>query len=268
MALGTPQTSEYRIGTAELRIAAMTNALRTTQADSVGVVDEVNIKVDQTKVELKVGFPKTLADSRITEISGKVSATLREATRKNISILLGNGVPANATPASSTIAADVALNATSVLLADATNFANGDIIVIYQDGAPETLSTIKVTGKTTNTLSFASGSVSTALLAANGTIKVFKSNGVPLGNSTAIQYFTASIIQQAADGSPTGFHIWKATASGGLDWTAGSSDYASFKLELDVLRPAVTDYTNGGPLVAHAASAAIYPFGMTFGSGI
>ena len=94
--LGAPVTSKFPIGTAELRVGPLTKAGRLTQANSVGLVDQATVEVTQNSVDLKGGFPQLLIDTAIIDQEATISATLRESSRRNIKIMLGEGLDASA----------------------------------------------------------------------------------------------------------------------------------------------------------------------------
>lgn len=258
--LGTPITNEFPIGTAELRIGPMTSAGKLGQANSIGLVDKTNVKVSQETKELEGLFPKVLIASAVTKQLATVMATFREMSRKNLSVLLGAGIVAAATPVSTTIAADVALNATGATLASGTGFAVGDICVIYQTGKPETVSIVKIATLVTNAVTWAASSLSVALTAADGVINFYKANEVPLGDVTKVNYFSASAIWSSTSGAPNFFHFWKVSVGGSMDFNTSGDDFASSDMELKVLQPGAADLA--GNLAGIATIQATNPMGL------
>ena len=90
--IGSAQTRKFSIGTAELRVGPLNLAGRLTQAHSVGLIDGSGLSVEQTIVELKGGFPQVINDTAITEQMSTISGTLREFSRRNLGILMGQGL--------------------------------------------------------------------------------------------------------------------------------------------------------------------------------
>jgi len=262
MSLGQAQTNSFPIGTAELRVGAMSSAGKLDQSTSVGLIDEASANIAQTTVELKGGFPRLQVASAISEQTGSVSATLREASRRNLNVMLGNGIPAAATVVETTITADLLIGDGTATVAAGAAFTVGDICVIYQDGKPESVSVVKLTAKAAGSVSFATNSLSMALQVANGTIRLYKANEVSLGNVTQVNYFAAALIQKGATGKPIVWNFWKASVGGNMDYATNSTDFASFKLELKLLQPSAVDTGVGGALNTQAAMIATNPFGM------
>jgi hypothetical protein len=264
--LGSAQTSAFAIGTAELRLGPMTSAGKLPQSMSVGLIDEATVSVAQESVELEGGFPRKLVASAIVKQTGTVSATLREMSRRNINIMLGNGIPAAVTDVATTITADVLVGATTVVTADSAGFTVGDVVVIYQEGKPESVSVVKLTGTDSvdpDGLSFAINSLTVGYEVANGTIHVYKANSIALGNVTQVNYFAATLIQQGATGKPVVWTAWKCAISGDMSYATNATDYASFGLELKLLEPSAEDYTEvGSPLYHVAAQIASNPMGF------
>jgi hypothetical protein len=238
----------------------MSSAGKLSQAHSIGLVDKTNVKVSQETKELEGMFPKQLIASAIIKQLATISATFREMSRKNLSVLLGAGIVAAATSVSTTIAADLALNAAGATLASGTGFAAGDICVIYQNGKPESVSVVKLLTLSSNAVTWTAGRLSTALTAADGVINFYKANEVPLGNVTKVNYFAASAVWQSASGKPNFFNFWKVAVGGSMDFNTNGDDFASSDMELKVLQPAASDLA--GDLSAVAPIIATNPMGL------
>jgi hypothetical protein len=263
--LGAAVTDNFSIGVAEVRLGEMASAGKLSQANSIGLVDQANVSIAQTSVDLKGGFPRKLVASAVTEQTGTASATFREYSRRNMNIILGNGIPAAATDAATTVTADVLISATSLVVDDATGFAVGDVVVIYQEGKPESVSVVKLTAVDTvdpDGLTFAANSLTQAYVVANGTVKVYKANPVQIGAVSRVNYFAATLIQQGSSGDPVIWNFWKCSIGGNMDYATSAEDFASSTMELKILEPAASDYGVGGPLVHVADMIADHPMGM------
>ena len=90
--LGSPRTTKFSIGTAELRIGPLSSAMKLKQENSVGLIDNATVEVSQESVDLTGGFPKVLVDTAVVSQESSITATLREFSRRNIQVLLGEGV--------------------------------------------------------------------------------------------------------------------------------------------------------------------------------
>jgi len=266
--LGTAQTNAFSIGTAELRLGQLSSAGQLSQANSVGVIDDAAVNISRNVAELKGGFPQKVIATAVTEKNGKITATLREYSRRNLNLLLGNGFGTTFTAATATVTADLAQSATSATVDSVTGFAVGDFVVIYQEGKPETVSIAQLTAIASSAplgVSFAANSLSTSYVAADGVIHIYKANSVAVGKSNAVEYFSASLVQQSQAGKPLVWDLWKVSANGALDYATNAKDFASMKMELQVIEPSLSEYAVGGALEHLAAVIPGHPMGRFVG---
>ena len=141
--LGSPISKKFSIGTAELRIGPLSSANKLLQANSIGLVDNVTLEVAQESVDLLGGFPRVQVDTALVSQTASVTATLREYSRKNFSIMLGLGVPSVATDVATTASATGSAGGTSLTVTSATGLAEGDVIVVYKATQPELVQVLK-----------------------------------------------------------------------------------------------------------------------------
>ena len=90
--LGSPRTTKFSIGTAELRIGPLLEAMKLKQENSIGLIDNATVEVSQESVDLTGGFPKVLVDTAVVSQESSITATLREYSRRNLQVMLGEGV--------------------------------------------------------------------------------------------------------------------------------------------------------------------------------
>lgn len=263
--LGSPVSDNFSIGVAEVRLGTLQNAGKLAQSNSIGLVDEATVSIAQESVDLEGGFPRKLVASAVTRQTGSVSATFREYSRRNMDIILGNGIPAAVTDAETTLTADALIGATDLVVADAANFSIGDVIVIYQEGKPESVSVTRVTAvdnAAPDGLTIPANSLAQAYTIANGTVKVYKANPIKIGAVSQINYFSATLIQLGSSGNPVVWNFWKCSIGGNMDYATSAEDFASSTMELKILEPSATDYGVGGPLAHAAELIALHPMGM------
>jgi hypothetical protein len=275
MALATPVTNKFHIGSAELRIGPLNLANKLTQAHSVGLLQSATVNFAQESVDLEAGLPKTLIDTVIVSNNVTVSAQAYEYSRKNIKAMLNAGT--EATPLSEYFgtAASVVVKTgtgtssidTDLLLTDVTV---GDLLVIYKAAAPEQMSIVQVTAKAafqTTKASITIDNTKTPLLfdTAIGDV-IYKANQIGLGTSAITNYFAAEIIGvEHSTGRPIGFKFWKATLSGGMEYGFSNDNFAVTPMTLKILQPPAVDFTGTGPLVHLAGIIPQHPYGMYFG---
>lgn len=266
---GAPKTKKFKIGTSEVRLGPMTRANKLTPADSIGLLDTVTIEITQESVDLEGGFPKTLVDTAITKQTGQVTAAMREYSRRNINIMLGNGVGAvEPVDVGTAIASAVLKDAVSVPVTAGTgaDLEVGDILVIYPESMPDRVSCVRVASVATDVVSLDPG---TPLLFdyAAGT-KIYVSHAVPIGGVATTEYMACEVFQQErATGRPVGFKFWKVAIASGMNMQQGTEDFASSDLTLKILLPAAAEYGSGGALLHLANIIPQYPQGMYLGGG-
>lgn len=271
--LGSAQTNEFSIGTAEVRIGPLSEAGRLSQARSVGLVDNVTISFAQSSVDLKGGFPQQIVDTAIIEQTGTIKITAREFSRKNLDIMLGNGSSAAVTDVKTTLVntANVAAAATEITVATGGGalFTAGDVIVIYPEGRPEdvTVSIIDSIATDTITLKTGMGTVVAynALTESTLDFHVFKAFGLAAGNVTKTNYFSVMLIQQKnSSGRPAIWSVWKAANSGSMEQANSPTDYGSLTMDLKIMQPTISDVAVGGALNNVAALISAYPAAARF----
>jgi len=267
--LGSAQTKKFSIGTAEVRLGPLASAGRLTQANSIGLVDSATVEVTQTSVDLKGGFPQQIQDTAVTEQATTMSATLREMSRRNLKILLGEGIDGGAAPVdiSSLVVTDVLLDGTAVDVTpgEGASFTVGDVVVIYPDGQPENVSVDIITTISTDTLTLENG-LAVPVTGTADTVHIFVANQVAIGAVTQTNYFAVSLVQaENSTGRPVGFNFWKAALGGSMTFATNATDFASNDLSLKILQPANSEFGAGKDLEHLATIIPANPTGMYMG---
>lgn len=267
---GLPKTKKFQIGTSEVRVGPLSRANKLTSADSIGLLDGVTVEISQSTVDLMGGFPKVLVDTAVTEQAGSATANMREYSRKNFNLLLGNGV--GATEPVDVQTALVSTVASGAITFDVTpgsgaNISPADLVVIYPEGQPEKLSMCRVASVATDTVTLDASTPT--LFAYDGVaapIKVYVAHQVGIGGVATTAYMAVEILQQErSSGRPIGFKFWKAAISSGMSMQQGSTDFASTDLQLKFLIPASTEYGVGGELEHLKDIIPSNPMGIYFG---
>ncbi len=263
--LGSNQTSKFSIGTAELRIAPLSSAMRLTQANSVGLVDSVTVAVEQQSVDLEGSFPKTLFDTAIISQTATVTATLREYSRRNLQVMLGEGVSAaQPTDFSTTVSSATTAGSTTVPVSDESGFTGGDLAIIYQASDNSTVTVGIVASVSVGSLTLDPDTPTLFDYSSND--PVYLANQVAIGAVTTTNYFSVQMLQtERATGRPIGFNFWKAAISSGMTLQTNAEDFASTDLEIKILQPAASEYAAGGPLAHLNNIIPQHPSGMYFG---
>ena len=267
MPLGSPVTAKFSIGTAELRIGALTDANKLTSAHSVGLIDSASLNVEQEAAELEGGFPRKLVDTAIIRQSASITATLREYSRRNIMTMLGEGVVAAATDYAVVLdSANTAGTTLDLPTGEGVNFAADDIITVYAAGKPEEVSICRIESIATDTLTLDTGTPTLQDYAIGDT--VFLSHPAPVGAVSQTNYFSVELVQKEnSTGRPVVWNFWKGAIASGLSMDTNAEDFASTDLEINLLEPAVAEYGAGGDLNHIGNVIPDNPIGLFAGGG-
>lgn len=262
--LGAPRTQKFNIGTAEVRVGPMSLANKLTEANSVGLIDNVTVEVSQQAVDLEGGFPRVKVDTAVVSQASKVTAALREFSRRNLKIMLGEGVSAsNPVDVEAAVQTGAAAGATSVQLASVTGVTAGDIGVFYPSGSPGKVSVCRITAVNSGTQTLTLDSDTPLLYDVAAGDRFFLGQPVAIGGVAATKYMSVQVIQaDRVKGRPTIFNFWKASISSGLNLQMGTAEFASTNLELSILQPAASEYGAGGDLLHLADIIPNHPSGM------
>lgn len=279
MALGSPQTKKALIGTFELRLGPLERAGRLSSSDSVGIIDEVKLDIQMDSIDLLAGFPQKPVDTAIVKFVTGFTAKLREASRRNLNILLGNTLTDYDTSAQevsglvSTLAT-IAPEATSLVfdLSFSGTLSQGDTVVVYDTNNPGNLSCCIVntftakSGSTPASVTFKTGNGIVQGHAIGDSVRFYKTSTVPGGAITGVpKYFSAQLIRlDRGTGRPVGFNFWKTTLASGMSLGATIAEFASMDLQLKALEPALSDYTGTGKLVHVADVIEVNPVFVLF----
>lgn len=264
--LGSPVTNKYSIGTAELRLGTLANANKLTQSNSVGLIDQATLEVTQNSVDLLGGFPRVIADTAIVSQEATITATLREYSRRNFNVLVGEGAADPTTDVNSLVVTSLAQGGTSfdVTASDGSNFAAGDIIQIYKDGENENVTLARIESVATDTITLDSDTP--ALFAYDGTadtIYVYKAEPVAIGAISQTNYFAVQLVQtERSTGRPLTFNFWKGAIGAGMSFATNAEDFASTELNIKLLQPAALEYGVGGDLAHLADIIPDHPTGL------
>lgn len=285
MAIGSPKTKKGMIGNFELRIGPLSKAGLLTSDHSVGAIDSVKLNVQLDTVDLLGGFPQNPIDTAITKAVSSFSATLRELSRRNLNVMLGNGL-ADYDVASTDVVGFVdttsalAVGATAITMqsAFAGTLSIGDIVTIYDTNNPTTVSVSRVAtftakaGATPASLTLDANTPlvaptgSTNAFAAGSSVKLYKAMTVAGGAITSVpNYFSAQLLRlDRATGRAVGYNFWKCAISSGLDLSASVTEFSSFDLQVKVLIPAAVEYAAGGTMPHLASIIPTYPAFLGF----
>lgn len=266
--LGSPRTRKTRIGTSEVRVGPLSLANKLTQSHSIGVVDNVTIEVAQETLDLEAGFPKLPIDTAIIKQNASITATLREYSRRNLKLMMGEGVSAvPVTDVATTLTANETLGQTSIDVTSITGITAGMLVGIYPAARPEELSVCRVDSAAANVVTLDANTPT--LFAYNGaseTVHMYALHPVAIGAVSQANYFTVQILRQdRQNGRPVGYNFWKAAIGSGMTDAGNADDFSSTDLNIKILVPAASEYDVGGDMAHLAEIIPQNPVGMYFG---
>lgn len=275
--LGAPKTKKAMIGTFEMRVGPLSKAGILAPSHSVGIVDNVKIDVQMDSVDLLTGFPQQAADTAITKFVTGFTATLRENSRRNLNILLGNSI-ADYDLSSDTATKDsyATLNTSSLVAAGATTISTtaamnpalvaGDYIVIYDTADSTNTSICRVASQTGSSITLDSGTPLVNAFAASSVVTVYRAKPIVGGGITGTpNYMSVQLLRtDRGTGRPVGFNFWKCTLASGMSWNASVTEFAGFDMNLKALIPAATEYAAGGSMAHLNNVIPYYPVFMAF----
>lgn len=267
MALGSPITSKFSIGTAELRVGPLSSANKLLEAHSVGLIDAASLNVDQEAAQLEGGFPRKLVDTAIIRQSSSITANLREYSRRNLNLLVGNGVDGVAPSAFSTTLGSTESAGSTVFdvpTGKGASFTAGDMLTIYPTGEPHKVSVCRVASIATDSITLDSGTPLLFDYAIGAPI--FLSRPIAIGAVTHTNYFAVMLIQKEnSTGRPLVYSFWKGAIASGLRLETNAEAFASTELQINLLEPSAADYTGSGQLLHLANVIPSHPIGLYAG---
>lgn len=249
MAIGSPQTDKFPIGTAEIRIAELSRALKHLPTDSIGTLDDVTISVANTSVNKMAGFPQRTVATAITENNVSITGTVGEYSRRNIQVLSGEAAEAAVEDVVVTLQDAATAGASTLELAtgDGAKFQAGQLICLYIEGRPELLTVAKIDSITDDTLTLDS---TTPTLHAYPALLTRIYAAHPIGKPiTKTEYFSIQVVQsQFSDGRPLVWNFWKGAVTNGMEMVLNPTDFSTTSMEITCIEPAAKDFQAGGPL--------------------
>lgn len=267
MALGSPITNKFNIGTAELRVGPMSSANKLLEAHSVGLIDSVSLNVDQEAAQLEGGFPRKLVDTAIIRQSSSITANIREYSRRNLNLLVGNGVSGVAPTAFATTLGSTESAGSTVFdvpTGKGASFTAGDLITIYPTGEPHKVSVCRVASISTDSITLDTGTPLLFDYAIGAPI--FLSRPVAVGAVSQTNYFAVMMIQKEnATGRPLVWSFWKGAIATGLRLETNAEAFASTELQINLLEPAAAEFSGSGALLHLANIIPTNPIGFYAG---
>jgi len=262
--LGNSKSNEYIFGASEIRLGGLSDVLKLTGAHSLGVAQDVTLNYAREFTELRGGRNNPVLSRSVSQSDLTVTATLNEATHRNLSLLMGNGTPTTVFQPATTVGAtasagDVALTLTAAF---GTDPVAGDLLIVHSAIDPAILQVVRVASVTTGTSITLHADTPLLFNVAISDV-VDTVNAVSIGSSCGEEYLTCQILlDSVASKTPKVFMGWYGTITSSMEYSQSTTDYGTTSLEMSYY-PVPANFTATGGEMEHAATEiAKHPLGF------
>ena len=227
--LGLAKTTDFMLGTAEVRLGAVGDLFKLSEDDSIGLVKNVTMTGEMEQTKLGQGLRNKTVFAVTTSETLNISAEVYEYTAKNIAYALGLNTGVVATPVTTTASAAVTGDDVVVDLgvADESGFAVDDYILVKTNKG---LMANEVVGTAAGNLTLRYAIPTGVEIASNA--EVSRSSTLDLGNTEDI-YYSCAIVGVLADGGEVSFLFPKVKIIRGFNIQFGTSDYGNMPFEIE-----------------------------------
>lgn len=226
--LGTAKTTDFMLGTAEVRIGAVGELFNLTNDDSIGLVKNVAITGEMESTDLGQGVKNRAVFSVTTSATLSVATEVYEYTARNLAYGLNLAAGVVGTNVETTTTASVTGNDSVAVIpvTDETGITADDyILVATSKGIMANRVASVATGELTVT-----HAVPTGVVIANGA-SVVKASSLDLGDPVD-EYYSCAVIGKLADGGDVVFYFPKIKIVRGFNVQFGTSDYGNMPFEI------------------------------------
>lgn len=234
---GLALTDNFLIGSATVCLGSPADLkIMRPATHSIGLVKNFQINSEPAYTELTQGIKNTIVDSIMTSNPITCSMEAYEFTSKNLTYALGlNGASVTTNTVNSTVATGVTTSSTSLVLASATGFAEGDMIMIYANGIDD-LIVRKIASISTDTLTLDLAVTDVPV----GSV-VRKINSIDIGSKLDQPYLAAKVIGKLSNGQGVVLELPKLRVSKGFNLNFDTSDYNNMPFEFMIYDLVSTD---------------------------
>lgn len=261
--LGNSKSDSYVFGASELRVGSLSNVLKLSQDHSVGVLQDVTINYSREFAELRGGRNNPVLSRSVSQSDLSVSATMNEATYRNLSLMLGNGDNTVTEDVTTTEATGASAAATTLTLAADFNSdpVAGDLLVVYSAIDPAQIQVVRVASFATPAVTLHADTPLMFDVAVGDVIE--KVNPIGIGASCGESYLTAQILlDSTSTNTPKQFLGWYGSITSSLEYSQSTTDYGTMSLEMSFY-PVPASLVGAGADMEHAATEiAKYPLGF------
>lgn len=254
---GEAKTNSFMLGTATVMLGPQAQLFDLTPAEhSIGLVKNFTMTSEPQYTELTQGVKNTLVMSVLTRNVVRATMEVYEFTGKNIAYGLGLDASSMETPNVETTVANEVVgdgNIKAIPVASATNLAEGDVILLWDDSNDGVLPR-KIASIAMNTLTVDKAIPDGVTLEVGA--KVQKVNRIDVGSLQEQPFLAAKVVGKLADGKSAVILIPKVRITKGFTLAFSTENFGNLPFEFSVYDLVATD-----PLYADfkdRGSAAVY----------
>jgi hypothetical protein len=243
----TAKTQEFFIGDLDLRISAdLTKAGELTTDNGIGLMTECSISMTTNEVNLDAGFPQRTYATAVSSRDLTITGSLSEYSIANLAMLYGDKqaflASQSESPAKTTLGTAATTGAVTLSVADATDFAVGDNILIRSHASTDDVFTVEITAISANDITIAYGLIAD-YAAGSDITKVIT---IELGSEEAIPPVTVQVVGvMPLDQEPFVYDIWKATISGTVEVSNSTDNFGTLPYTISPLAPSANEISCG-----------------------
>lgn len=250
--LGEAQTNKFLFGAPELRVGPLSEAGVLTQAHSLGVIEDAGLTYTREFTEKRGGPGNPVLARGISSSDAMITGSISELTRRNLSLLVGDGIASDADrDLLTTITAVAAIGDTTISVAavsqGATNLATGDILNIYPVGRPEHIQSVTITSIAALVITIDQPLIYALVALDMVSLAVATGIGAVCGES----YITVQLVSTLTSGTPFLVHGWYGSITSGLELSTNNSSFSTSSLEIS-LYPTPSSLTSVGAVMEPA----------------
>lgn len=235
----TAKTQEFFIGDLDLRVSTdLTKAGELTISDGIGLMTECSISMTTNEVKLQAGFPQRTYATAVSSRDLTITGSLSEYSVSNMAMLYGDKqafmAAQSESAAATTLGTPFVAGGTTIAVADATDFAVGDTIMIRSANSTDDVFIVEVTAIATNDITVAYGIPNDYAAGA----MISKVITIELGSEEAIPPMTVQVVGvMPLDQEPFVYDVWKATISGTIEVSNSTDNFGTLPYTISPLAP-------------------------------
>jgi hypothetical protein len=245
--LGNSKTNSYIFGASEMRIGVLSDVLKLTSANSIGVLNSVEINFAREFADLRGGRANQMLAKGLSQTDLTVTATGSEATIRNMALMAGQGIQEPVFTANSTATAPQVATDTEVTTAVDMGLVAGDYLSIVDCDNSGAVQIVKVASAAALVVTL--DATTPLILAVKAGDIVNKMEFVAMTAPCAENYLTCQILLDSVDSLvPRQFLGFYGLITSSLAYSQSSSDFGEYSMEMSFFQVPSSFTASGGDL--------------------